>query len=297
MDRDLELMIRQATPLVFGIFSHMNDQCGNRICRLSGSGIFILPFQALTARHVCRDLNKIDPGRSDELDKRTHGYFELQHSVGLFQVPEVSGPCAPSAIWAVNRTWDPVLTDICFMEVSADSGAAVDMQFKMPARFFEWSLLPPTVGSHVVALGYPKCDIKISGESWNITRRYEMREGTVIEVFALKRDSGMYNFPCFCIDKEVDHGFSGGPVFCNGRLCGIVSGGSVPGVEITYAASLWPLCLMEYEHPDQRELGRKQPFSQLFDCGVLRSDDWPSLRGRISKQYDDQGKPFASMVA
>jgi hypothetical protein len=53
---------------------------------------------------------------------------------------------------------------------------------------------------------------------------------------------------------------------------------------------------MEYEYPDQGELGRKRHFSELFERGVLHSDDWPNLRARISKAYDDQGKPFASIA-
>jgi hypothetical protein len=182
MDRDLELLIRRATPLIFGIFSHMNDRDGKRVVRVGGSGIFIAPFQAFTARHVCRDLYRIDPDRFDDLNKRTQGYFELPHSSGLFQVCEGPGSSARSAIWAVSRTWDPVVTDICFMEVSADSGGALEMQFRMPTRFFDWSLLPPPVGSHVVMLGFPKTEIKISGDTWKIAVRYVIQEGRVIDV-------------------------------------------------------------------------------------------------------------------
>jgi len=296
MEREVELLIKQATPLVFGIFSHMDDQAGRRVVRVGGSGVFVAPFQALTARHVCRDLWRIDPERFDDLDKRTRGYFEPPHSSGLFQVSEGSHGSVRSAFWAVNRTWDPVFTDICFMEVSADSGAALEMQFGMPTRFFEWSLLPPPVGSHVVVLGFPKTEIEIWGELWKINVKYVMQEGTVADVFEQKRDSGMYSFPCFSIDKPVDPGFSGGPAFCDARLCGVVSGGSLADADVTYVATLWPLCLMEYEYPDQGGLGRKRALSELFERGVLRSDDWPNLRGRILKAYGDDGKPYARIA-
>ena len=295
MEREVELLIQRATPLVFGIFSHMNDQGGKSVVRVSGSGIFVAPFQALTARHVGRDLLRIDPDRFDDLDKRTHGYFELPHSLGVFQVLEGHGGSPRKAFWAVNRVWDPVFTDICFMEVSAHSGEACGMQFGMPTRFFEWSLLPPPRASHVVVLGFPKTEI-ISVEPLKFDVKYLMQEGTVTDVFEHKRDRGMYSFPCFCIDKPVDPGFSGGPAFCNGRLCGVVSGGSVAEADLTYVASLWPLCLMEYEYPDQGELGRKRAFSELFERGVLYSDDWPNLRGRIFKAHDDSGRPYATIV-
>lgn len=296
MDRDTELLIRRATPLVFGIFSHMDNQDGRRIVRVGGSGIFVAPFQGLTARHVCRDLWRIDPNRSDDLDKRARGYFEASHSSGLFQVCEGSRGFWRPAMWGVNRNWDPVFTDISFLEVSADSGAAVERQFRMPTRFFDWSLLPPPVGSHVVMLGFPKTEINISGELWNIDVKYVMQEGTVTDVFEQKRDSGMYSFPCFSIDKPVDPGFSGGPAFCDSRLCGVVSGGSVAGADVTYVATLWPLCLMEYEYPDQGTLGRKRAFSELFERGVLRPNDWPNLIGRIFKDYDDDGRPCVRII-
>jgi hypothetical protein len=295
MNRDTELLIRRATPLVFGVFGHVDDPEGTRIVRVGGSGIFIAPFQTLTARHVCRDLFRTGSNRFDDLDTRTEGYFELPHSSALFQVCEPFGPAPRSAIWQVHRTWDPIVTDICYMEVSAEGGEAVGMQFQMPTRFFEWSLLPPPIGSHVAMLGFPKTEIKISGGLMNIGVSYVLQVGAVTDVYELKRDCGIYRFPCFRIDKPVDHGFSGGPVFWQDQLCGIVSGGSVD--DGTYAASMWPLCLMNYAYPDQGELGHKRAFGDLFEDGVLRAADWPSIKHHISKQYDTLGRAYGSITS
>jgi hypothetical protein len=106
----------------------------------------------------------------------------------------------------------------------------------------------------------------------------------------------MFNFPGFQINKPVDYAFSGGggPVFWEDRLCGIVSGGTID--DDTYAASLWPLCLLEYEYPDLGALGVKRVLGELFERGLLRSQDWRHIKDRIAKRYDAEGKPYAEMA-
>ena len=111
----------------------------------------------------------------------------------------------------------------------------------------------------------------------------------ITDVYQLRRDSGLLTFPCFRIDKLVNDGFSGGPVFWEDKLCGIVSTGSVDGS--TYAASLWPLCLLEYEYPDLGTLGSRRVFGELFERGVVRSNDWRNIKDRIAKRYDAEGNP------
>jgi hypothetical protein len=79
-------------------------------------------------------------------------------------------------------------------------------------------------------------------------------------------------------------------VFWNGKLCGLVSGGSD---HETYVASLWPLCLLKYKYPDLGVLGGEISFGSLFDWGEIRSADWPMIKNRIEKRFDDQGKAYA----
>jgi hypothetical protein len=178
------------------------------------------------------------------------------------------------------------------MEVFAHEDEAAGMERQM-AGFFDWALVPPPVGSHVVMLGYPKTDIAPIGNLMNINLNYVLEEGEVSDVCEHGRDRGMFNFPGFRINKIIDHGFSGGPVFWEDRLCGLVSGGTID--DGTYAASLWPFCLLEYEYPDLGALGGKRVVGELFECGVLRSQDWLGIKDRISKKYDPEGKPYATM--
>jgi hypothetical protein len=177
------------------------------------------------------------------------------------------------------------------MRVSAESGAALETQKQMPTQFFEWSLMPPPIGSQVVMLGYPKAEITPNDGEWNISSQIVSQIGYVSDIYETRRERGMLNFPCFRIDKLIDHGFSGGPVFWGDKLCGIVSAGSI-GDE-TYAATLWPFCLLEYEYPDYGSLGGKTTVGDLFEKGVLRSKDWATLKHRISRQYDDDDAPYA----
>lgn len=85
--------------------------------------------------------------------KREHpGYFETKHAAALFQVHEPTGGKPSHATWVVNRTWEPVYTDLCLLQVSADGGAATHLQTKMPTAFFEWPLLSPPMGAQVTML-------------------------------------------------------------------------------------------------------------------------------------------------
>ena len=100
MDRNTELLIRRAIPLVFGIFGQIPGTSGERIVRVGGSGIFIAPFLGLTARHIDRDLLRMEWQAN-----RTHpGYSVTQHSEALFQVYEPFGGRPRWATWNVNRT-------------------------------------------------------------------------------------------------------------------------------------------------------------------------------------------------
>jgi hypothetical protein len=168
------------------------------------------------------------------------------------------------------------------------------MEGQMPTRYFEWALLPPPIGAQVLMLGYPKTDIIPFEDLLNVESNFVPQIGRVSKVCELRRDRGMVNFPCFHIDKPVDDGFSGRPVFWGERLCGIVCSGSLEGG--TYAATLWPLCLMEYEYPDLGSFGVKATFGELFESRVLQSRDWPVVKHRISRRCDVDGKPYAHIA-
>jgi hypothetical protein len=94
----------------------------------------------------------------------------------------------------------------------------------------------------------------------------------------------MYNFPCYTVDRPVPHGMSGGPVFWEGKLCGIVSGGLF---DQTVVASLWPLCLTVFENPAIGQLNREVTIESLFDSGQIKAADWALVKGHVSFDWED----------
>jgi hypothetical protein len=286
MKRETEILLERASSVLFGIFAHNREEGDALVIRVGGTGIFINQFLALTARHISRDFWRLD-SRSDSTPR---GYFETEYASGLFQVHQPFAALSPCALWQVDRFWDSLLTDLTLLQASAHpkGGFAVALQTAITGQFFEWALLPPPVGERVFMLGFPQSEVKADREDLELTATLTVQEGEVTAVYESRRDRGMLNFPCFAINKPVDHGFSGGPVFWQGNLCGIVSAGSLD--DSTYAASLWPACLMEYEYPG---IGGRTAFGDLFERGVLQSTDWKRVRERIAKHVDEFGKPYA----
>src|ERR1700682_487769 len=117
---DLEVLAERYARLVFGIFGHGDGEDGQIVVRVGGSGIFVAPCTAITARHVVRDLFNTNPVRADELRRKTEGYGILPHWSGLFQIGGFRDQDAPPALWGVTRVWDPDVTDICLVEAAPD---------------------------------------------------------------------------------------------------------------------------------------------------------------------------------
>ena len=134
-------------PIVFASFSQGDDPNGSAT-RVGGSGVFVAPCYAITARHVVRDCFNTNPARADDLRRRQSGYTYFPFSSHLCQPSDIRDPKAEPILWGLTRTWDPTITDICLLEVAPDVGLATQRLNAMRS-FPEWSLLPPPVGSLV----------------------------------------------------------------------------------------------------------------------------------------------------
>lgn len=283
-DFSTKRLIRRAAPLTFGIFGTIGSE--EREVWEGGSGIFVAPFLAITARHVTDDLYRLTDHR--ESPRQPH---QSQHAAHLFQVLDPFNPdVSTTSLWHVDRSWRSPHTDITLLKASAESDAA--KQSEMESKFFEWCLSPPPIGSTVSAIGFPLQSVKPDGKHVNVNTPFQVRVLHVAKVHPCQRDKGMMNFPCFEVDDAVGPGFSGGPVFYEDKLCGIVSSGSSFDRR-SYIASLWPLTLMDYSN----ELGEQTRFGDLFDRDVIVANDWPEIRKRISKGKDDLGNPYVFIKA
>lgn len=85
------------------------------------------------------------------------------------------------------------------------------------------------------------------------------------------------NFPCFAVDmaQRIDHGFSGGPVFFDGALCGIISAANDFDT-VAYVASLWPLL-------------RSDKILDLLRMWKVTARGWEGLQRRIYVHDDERG--------
>src|SRR6266568_2648065 len=287
MELTVERLIRHATPLLFGIYGHAIGEKGEINIKVGGSGVFIAPFLAITARHVSRELLKFDY----RAERPPKGTFEAQFGSSIFQLHEPFGGKPVHAVWKVDRSWDSRFTDISLMQVSADSGLALQFQKEMPRTFLEWRFLPPHLGGKVTLLGFPQTSITQLNDEFRIDTNFILQEAAIVDVHYPWRDRGMLNFPCYELNMPVDHGFSGGPAFFDGRLCGIVASGTSYDNR-SYITALWPLALMEYDYAG---LGGKTTFRDLVDRGAIKSIDWPEIRSRIAICSDEHGEEYACL--
>lgn len=91
-----------AASLTCAVLGHLNG----KEPRIGGSGVFVAPGLAITARHVVRDLFRTDPERADDLLARAPGLVQMPHNCALFQMTDATKDSAPAATWAVTGTWD-----------------------------------------------------------------------------------------------------------------------------------------------------------------------------------------------
>lgn len=272
-----ERLFLRAASLVCGIFGQTPGAPSERRTRVGGSALLVAPYLALTAKHVLQDLRKLHERPRPEPPGEISDYGAILFQVNPFHQELASG------LWKADSKWELPWSDLGLLQVSPDAGGFPDGKVIVPASYFPWSVLPPPVGERVLMMGYPTTGATFIEGRLNVNIRFVLQGATVVAIHSPRRDSVLFNFPCFEVDRGVDGGFSGGAVFWNATLCGLVSGGDS---DRTYAASLWPLCLMDYGYPG---MPGKTRFGNMLDDGHIRSADWGAVKARISKHTDEQG--------
>ena len=68
--REPELLAEKCTALTFELVGLYEEGDERRRTQSSGSGIFVAPCQALTAKHVVSDLHNVNPAWADEVRRR-----------------------------------------------------------------------------------------------------------------------------------------------------------------------------------------------------------------------------------
>lgn len=258
-----EAMLIRAVSLTCGLFGERPE--GMREVHASnGTGIFIAPSLALTATHVLSECFRL----TGQPVPRRPGPFTTRHGARLFQ--------ADGALWNVSHYWCSDWTDMAIVKVHPEGSQAHEGR-SAPDWFFPWSIMPPPKGATVRLLGFPDTKAQYIGERLDIRFNVAPLETEVTRVFEMRRTRGMYDYPCFEIGVSVGGGFSGGGVFWDGKLCGIVSG-SPSWEETTIVSSLWPLSLLGIgDEPPQ-------PLGVSLNNQAIKSDDWFKTRSYIASR-------------
>jgi hypothetical protein len=270
---------RYAT-LTFGMYAWLPGQAHD--VKHAGSGVMIAPGLALGAKHVSKAMIGLDE-RYDSANP-PKGDFHPAYGTSAFQAPRDGHPI----LFGVTGTWTSPDTDIAVMTVVPDTPMAKwSAEYAFPPAFVEWQLEPPPVGAQVELYGYPNTALVNDGKGHSGPVTWVQQTATVTDIFEPMRTHGHLDFPCYRLDRPVDKGFSGGPVFYEGRLVGITSVSLAlqegdDSERDTYVASLWPLLLMEFEIK-----GQKFRFQDRFDYGTIRTVDHPDFRAKVYRKTCD----------
>jgi hypothetical protein len=166
MDREFEILFQKCASLLFEIEAVLDTAENQVLRRPAGSGIFIAPCQALTAKHVVTDMHNINPERADHVRRQTHGYALLPYHGSASQIFDLSNPNT-SADWGLTNVWANPVTDIAMLQLAPIDERARQMMDRMRPLFPKWSLLPPPVGAAVAICGQPR-DALTAGWQWRI---------------------------------------------------------------------------------------------------------------------------------
>ena len=253
-------------------------------CDQAGSGVLIAPGLVLTAKHVVDGMATLD-ARWDPTGPKTQNLNRPQFDIRIYQAPRFG----QDVLWYTTDVWKSKDTDIALLRVRPESEMArwAMGSGALAQAFVPWRLAPPPVGERVELYGWPKPGVVNDGGPHTGPVQWVQQEGTVTDVFEPYRTHGHLDFPCFRIDRPVDGGFSGGPVFYKGALVGITSisldTGDATDIERdAYVASLWPLLLFDVEVD-----GRRFTFQDRFDYGTIPTVDAPSFRGKVYREPCD----------
>lgn len=238
-----------------------------------GSAVIIAPKLALTAKHVVDACWR----HFDNSYKLKFGDFHGDFGLLAFQVQ----PGKVGALWAIQKLWCSPHSDLAVLQLTPYSESAAAYSWCCPLLRIE----PPAVGAEVRCFGYRGGKATATCVEKNLTVNWTSSPSTaggcVIQVHHQQRDPGMFSFPCFQTNAPFTYGMSGGPIFVDGNLSGIISGGGITdanGQCMTYGATLWPILATKLELIVKEEPSRTS-FSvhELASRGYVRVLDLETI--------------------
>lgn len=267
--------VKEAASVTCGMVGRSGDL---EVSSPSGTAVFIAPNLAITAAHVLK-------GYWDELQAehlRGHYprktvpaeiYLDLFHGFDL----EVQ----LSAWWTVTEVTICTDTDIAFLHVfpSAEDEAATS--YSWPFGFPKLRLLPLHEAACLDTLGYPGSMTETVEGHPTPRFRYDAQfmHAHVTDIFPVRRDRGLINFPSFSFDIRAKPGMSGAPIWHAGELSGIVSSSS-DFDNTSYGAALWPLVFANLTF----EIQGTRSVRELMRREVIQARDWQLVSDKARRE-------------
>lgn len=285
INREIELL----TPLTFLLVGHSHD---HKIVSPAGTGFFVAPYVAVTAKHIAEALWKelALPWDQAKYPRRS---INPDFVVRLYQIIDPRRP-ETVARWDVTGCTRAAYTDVAFLNVVPNNELAE--QYQWPAGFRPLQLTSPPMGAKVSAVGYPRSRPEyVSGQpGYSVNVNLTVEDGVVINRH--DRGRGAWRFPQFETTASWPPGMSGAPVVHEGRICGIVSYSTEyrGGYGESYAACLWPLLLQEIPaNIDPRR--NNLPLPDLIRQGAIDAPGWREIKQQGFIDRTENGDAIAAM--
>jgi hypothetical protein len=285
INREIELL----APLTFIIVGHSHD---HHVVSPAGTGFFVAPYMAVTARHVAEALWKelALPWHQSKYPWRS---VNPDFAVRLYQTIDPRHPDTV-ARWEVTGCTRAAYTNVAFLNVVPDNELAE--QFTWPAGFRPLQLTSPPLGAKVSAVGYPKSmpNFVPGKPGYSVDVALTVEDGVVVKRH--DRGRGSWRFPQFETTACWPPGMSGAPVVHDGRVCGVVSYSTEyrHGYGESYAACLWPLLLQEIPANIDPRLNNL-PLPDLLRQGVVEAPGWREIKQQAFIDRTENGHSIAAM--
>lgn len=221
-------------------FSLYGFNRGEQIC-VPGTGFLIAPRLALTAKHVSDEIfRRLAIPHGGSIPRQQTRYEGVEVRAAQQEIGAENSDLMPW--WYVAGAFDSKVTDISLLKLSPGNEAA--RRAGERHGFLRWSLSPPAVDQRLWAFGYAMGKLKretpdpvtfvnvdyiASIESLKVAAIFEKgrREEPldVPDILRIDRPLSMFDYPSFEVRGELTGSMSGGPVFNDDVLYGVVSTG------------------------------------------------------------------------